>query len=283
MANNIQDGVYNAMPVVAAVYEKNNKLMLEVRFNLCDDQGNFFTQQGSNGKDYPIEKRKFYPLVSADGAVNTKTIEFIRAWAKNWDGTDPYWFTDAANIDGVGMVEVTLESKPGYNDPSKIYQNIEWVNPLGHNAKFASGKREVASDDRASIMAKYGAKFKAAAGSVAHAPVAKAPVAAAPAKAAVAPKSAASVAAAPARRVAPKAAPVARAQYGDGEAGQAAVWEEFEKHADSKGMSKADKEAAWFKAIDDETGDGSEGSGKDQSEITGEEWGKIANALIVGF
>ena len=277
--NNIQDGVYNAMPVTAAVYEKNNKLMLEVHFNLCDEQGTFFTQTGSNGKDYPIEKRKYYSLVSADGAVNTKTVDFIRAWAKGWDGTDPYWFTDAANLDAIGMVEVTLESKPGFNDPSKIYQNIEWVNPLGHNAAHSSGRKEIASDDRASIMAKYGAKFKAAAGAAAK-PVAAAAVAVKPA-----PK-AAPVAAVPARPApVPKkpVAAVAAGSYPDGMAGQAKVWDEFANSDKAKAMKQADVEAAWFKAIDDVTGNGEDGSGKDQSEITGEEWGKISAALMIGF
>ena len=102
MATNIQDGVYNAIPTVAAVYEKNDALKLEIHFTLCDEQGNAYTQTGTDGKEYPMEKYKYYNLVNAEGAVNTKVIEGICAWSK-WDGSDPFWWTDAANVDAIGM------------------------------------------------------------------------------------------------------------------------------------------------------------------------------------
>jgi len=258
---NIQDGIYNAVPVTAAVYERNEKLQLEVHFNLVDERGTPFTQTGTNGREYPIEKRKYYVLVTADGAVNTKTIDYIKEWASGWDGSDPYWFTDAANLAHIGMVEVDLRSKPGFSDPTKVYQNIEWVNRLGHNASRAGAKKEVASDDRAAIMAKYGAKFKAAAGASVRL------VAAAAAPARVAPQ-------------ASHAAPSATA-YEAGMKGQAAVWDEYSNAATAKGIKQADIESGWFAAIDAVTGDGKEGSGKDQMDITGEEWGRIADRLAL--
>ena len=164
MAQNIADGVYDAKPTVAAVYEKNNALKLEVHFTLCDENGNAYTRTGSDGNEYPVEKYKYYTLVNAQGAVNTKVVEGIAAWAKGWDQTDPYWWTDSANVDAIGMVEVTLKTAPSYSDPSKSYQNVEWVNELGHSARFGGGTRAIQSGDRATIMAKYGAKFKAAFG-----------------------------------------------------------------------------------------------------------------------
>ena len=263
MATKIQDGVYNAIPTVAAVYEKNDALKLEIHFTLCDEEGNAYTQTGSDGKEYPIEKYKYYSLVNAQGAVNTKVVEGICAWSK-WDGTDPFWWTDTANVDGIGMVEVTLKTAPAYNDPSKTYQNIEWVNELGHSAKHSGGKI-TESGDKAAIMAKYGAKFKAAFGGKPKAvPTAKKPASSAPVA-----KSA------PAARPAPKAsapAPKSNAAYADGVDGANAVWDAFSDA--NKGAKNADLEERWFAAIDKYS------DGKDQADMTGEQWAKVAAELL---
>lgn len=272
MANNIQDGVYNAIPTVAAVYEKNDALKLEIHFTLCDEDGNAYTQTGSDGNEYPIEKYKYYNLVNAQGVVSTKVVEGICAWSK-WDGTDPFWWTDVANVDAIGMVEVTLKTAPAYNDPSKTYQNIEWVNELGHSAKFSGGKI-TESGDKAAIMAKYGAKFKAAFGGKPKAmPTAKAvPTAKKPAAAAPAAKSA------PAARPAPKAAPApkpkaaAPAAYPDGMDGANAVWDAFGEA--NKGVKRADLEERWFAAIDKHS------DGKDQADMTGDQWAAVAAELM---
>jgi hypothetical protein len=213
MASNIQDGVYNAMPTVAAVYEKNNALKLEIHFTLCDESGNAYTQTGTDGKEYPVEKYKYYTLVNAQGAVNTKVVEGIRAWSK-WDGTDPFWWTDVANVDAIGMVEVTLKTAPSFTDPSKTYQNVEWVNELGHNAKFGGGKITESGDN-----------------------------ASAPATAKVPP------APAPSRPAAPtKAQAEPGAAYPDGLDGANIVWDAF--CAANKGAKKADLEERWFAALD---------------------------------
>ena len=263
MANNIQDGVYNAIPTVAAVYEKNDALKLEIHFTLCDEDGNAYKQTGTDGKEYPIEKYKYYNLVNAQGVVSTKVVEGICAWSK-WDGTDPFWWTDAANGGAIGMVEVTLKTAPAYNDPSKTYQNIEWVNELGHSAKFSGGKI-TESGDKAAIMAKYGAKFKAAFGGKPKAmptakavPTAKKPAARPAPKAAPAPK--------------PKAA--APAAYPDGTDGANAVWDAFGEA--NKGVKQADLEERWFAAIDKHS------DGKDQADMTGDQWAAVAAEVMGG-
>lgn len=254
MANNIQDGVYNAIPTVAAVYEKNGMLKLEIHFTLCDESGKAYTQTGSDGKEYPIEKYKYYNLVNAQGVVSTKTVEGISAWSK-WDGIDPLWWTDAANVSAIGIVEVTLKTAPGYSDPSKTYQNVEWVNEPGHNAKHG-GAKIVESGDKMAIMAKYGAKFKAAFGGKTRiaAPEAR-PVAAA----------------APKARQATPSHPAA-APYPDGLNGANAVWDEY--IAMNKDVPKADLEDRWFAAVDKHSG------GKAQANMTGKEWATVAEELI---
>ena len=258
MDTNIQDGVYNAIPTVAAVYEKNDALKLEIHFTLCDEDGNAYTRTGTDGKGYPIEKYKYYNLVNAQGAVNTKVVEGICAWSK-WDGSDPFWWTDAANIEGIGMVEVTIKTNTW---DGKTYQNIEWVNEPGHSAKHSAGKI-TESGDKAAIMAKYGAKFKAAFGGKPKAvPTAKKPARPAP------------KASAPAARPAPKAsAPAAKAAcpYPDGTNGANKAWDEFA--ADNPNATQAELEERWFAAVDNHS------DGKDQADMTGRRWAEVVAEL----
>ena len=266
MDTNIQDGVYNAIPTVAAVYEKNDALKLEIHFTLCDEDGNAYTRTGTDGKEYPIEKYKYCNLVNAQGAVNTKVVEGICAWSK-WDGSDPFWWTDAANVEGIGMVEVTIKTQ-SYN--GKTYQNIEWVNEPGHSAKHSGGKI-TESGDKAAIMAKYGAKFKAAFGGKPKAvPTAKKPAPAA------APKAAPVAKAPPAKtRPAPKAPPAkAEAAYPDGMDGANKAWDEFSTANES--MPQAELQERWFAAIDRHS------DGKDQQDMTGEQWALVAADLADG-
>ena len=271
MAQKIADGVYNAIPTAAAVYEKNNMLKLEVHFTLCDEEGNAYTQTGSDGNEYPIEKYKYYVLVNAQGAVNTKVVEGIAAWAKGWDTTDPYWWADTANVDAIGMVEVTLKTAPAYNDPSKTYQNVEWVNELGHSASHSGGSKAIQSGDRAAIMAKYGAKFRAAFGAtpkpVGGRPAPKPVGASAPtARPTAAPK-------AKTPPTAPQAQGAEAPQFADGTAGANAVWDAFEQQTQQT-LKASEREEKWFAAIDKHS------DGKDQQDMTGEQWAKVAQELF---
>ena len=270
MASNIQDGVYNATPTVAAVYEKNDALKLEIHFTLCDEEGNPYTQTGSDGNEYPIEKYKYYTLVNAQGVVSTKTIEGISKWSK-WDGTDPFWWTDTANVDAIGMVEITLTTQTWQG---KTYQNVEWVNEVGHAASH--GKSTITeSGDEAAIMAKYGAKFKAAFGGKPKVvPGVKKAVPSPAAKPAPAAKAAPKpTPAARAAKPAPKAAHAqAAAEYPDGKDGMNAVWDAFSEA--NKDMKQSDLEERWFAAIDKHS------DGKDQLDMTGEQWANVAAELL---
>lgn len=269
MATNIQDGVYNAIPTVAAVYEKNDALKLEIHFTLCDEGGNAYTHTGTDGNEYPIEKYNYYNLVNADGVVNTNVINGICAWSK-WDGADPFWWTDSANVNSIGMVEVTLETQTWQG---KTRQQVKWVNELGHNAKHG-GSRITESGDRAAIMAKYGAKLKAAFGGRPRT------VQATGTPAAPKPQGVSAPAARPAPAPAPKApqrlapAPSAAPAYSDGVAGMNAVWDAFA--AANKGVKTSDLEERWFAAIDKHS------DGCDQADMTGEQWAKVANELLGG-
>lgn len=260
--NKIQDGVYNALPDAAAVYEKNGKLVLECRFSLCDENGNPFDCAKQSKVNY---------LTSKDGAVNSKCIEFIRKWAPGWDGVDPYWFSDndSANFIAVGMVSVTLSTKPyTKNDgTTAMWQDIEWVNALGQGG----GSKPLENADKASIMAKYGAKFRAAAGAL--------PVSTANAPKAVPAGGAAPKAAVPARPPVKAPVPAPNKQksgydFPGGQDGMNAVWEKYTDQL-PEGTKDAERDEKWFAAVDKFSG------GKDQCDMTGEEWGKVAAELGV--
>ena len=261
---NIPDGVYCAQPLTAGVYEKNNALVLETRFTLCDEQGNAYTQTGSNGNEYPIERSKRHYLISKTGAVNTKVVEMLQKWAKAWDGIDPFWFADANNLASIGMVKVTLETDAytASDGTQKTYQGISFINALDD---VRSSNRAIESGDKAAIMAKYGAKFKAAFGGK---PKAVAPAAAKPAKPAAAKPAAPVRPAAPARPApAPTAPAPAAPAYANGIDGANAAWDAV--GAAHPNMAQKEIEDKWFATID------SICPGKDQADISGAEWAQI--------
>lgn len=256
---NIEDGSYNALPDVAAVYEKNDKLVLECRFTLCDENGNAY-------EGVPKQSKKYW-LTSADGAINTKTIAQIRKWATGWDGTDPFWFCPQENPDGTvtpdnfetcGMVEVVLKTEPykASDGTTKTWQQIDWVNPLG------GGSKPIASGDRVSIMAKYSAKFKAAAAMSGQAgAVARLPQSATITTAVARPPQGAPAARPP---QAPKAAPK-NPGIPAGLKGQDIVWDKFVASLpDNTGDKERDEQ--WFALVD------KVGKGKDQADFTSADW-----------
>ena len=268
---NIEDGNYNALPDVAAVYEKNDKLVLECRFALCDANGNVY-------EGVPRQSKKYW-LTSADGAINTKTIAQIRKWATGWDGADPFWFCAQENPDGTvtpgnfetcGMVEVVLKTEPyqASDGTTKTWQQIEWVNPIGGGAK------PIASGDRASIMAKYAAKFRAAAamsGQVAR----SATISTAAARTGAASSApAGAVARRPQARPpqAPQKAAPQKAGIPAGLKGQDIVWDKFVASL-PENIKDAERDEKWFALVDQV------GKDKDQANFTSADWANVV-ALI---
>lgn len=253
----IPDGKYTAAPNTAAVYEKNNKLVLELSFHLTDEGGNLYEPK--------IERSKRFWLTNNAGAINTKTIEQIKKFSPAWDGTDPYWFLEGENFAGCGLVELVLASRPytNNNGGTTNWQDVDWVNPLGGSG----GKQPVASADKASIMAKYGNMFKAAAGA------APKPVSAASLKKPAAP--AAAPAARPAMPSRPVPAAQAEARFRAGLEGQGEVWEAYSNACDAKQMPSAARDEAWFTAIDEIA------PGKNQQDFTAAEWDQVAAKLNV--
>ena len=98
-------------------------------------------------------------LVKADGTIQTKTADTLKA-VFGWDGADPFWLMDNS-VDGGAMRDVEFEivGGPETGDKGGQYFKSQWLNPLGGSMKTPTAA------DRRSVLAKYGSKFQALAGS----------------------------------------------------------------------------------------------------------------------
>ena len=108
-------------------------------------------------------------LVKADGTIQTKTADTLKA-VFGWDGADPFWLMDNS-VDGGAMRDVEFEivGGPETGDKGGQYFKSQWLNPLGGSMKTPTAA------DRRSVLAKYGSKFQALAGSSATASKSAAP------------------------------------------------------------------------------------------------------------
>lgn len=140
-----QEGEYPATTKAGTVYEKDGKLLFGGVFDV-----------GGN------EMKAYFVLITADGAVNTKTIDKMKEWS-NWDGTDPYQLIEIMQT-GID-VSVTIKNEPGYKDSTKVFPKIQWVNAVGQKSSMPE------AGDREKILMKFGSKLRAAAGPVAPKPV----------------------------------------------------------------------------------------------------------------
>jgi hypothetical protein len=97
-------------------------------------------------------------LVKADGTIQTKTTDTLKS-VFGWDGVDPFWLMDQS-ADGGAMRDVDFEivGGPETGDRGGQYFKSQWLNPLG------GGMKTPAAADRRSVLAKYGSKFQALAG-----------------------------------------------------------------------------------------------------------------------
>ncbi len=98
-------------------------------------------------------------LVKADGTIQTKTTDTLKA-VFGWDGVDPFALMDNSEDNGpMRSVEFEIVGGPETGDKGGQYFKSQWLNPLGGSMKTP------AAADRRSVLAKYGNKFAALAGS----------------------------------------------------------------------------------------------------------------------
>lgn len=233
----MENGVYAARPKAASVYESEKGALVLALVHQLDGGG---------------EIKSYHALTTRDGAINTRGVEDLKKWS-GWDGCDPYWFMDT-DLSGTA-VELVVENEPGFNDPSKLFPKVKWVNPPGGGA--GGGLRD--PSDRKSVLAKYGSKFRAVAGPQPATRRQAAPGGERPPTRYTAPTLPPQV---------PAAAPVRKAA-----ATQSSAWARLNELG--AGMGRSELEALWFACVDS--------TGMDQADMTPEGWAKVTEAVEAHF
>lgn len=190
----LQDGQrYAGRPTGAASVYENEKGSLVVCMEISVEGENL---------------RYFAAIATEANGINQRTVDSLKKMF-GWDGLDPFWFVDHGADYAEREVEATIEMKPS-RDGSRFFPNIKYLDPPGESS---GGAAMPEAGNRASLLAKYGSKFRAIAGG---APAAKTPPAA------------------------PKAPPTIR-QIMAPPSDQAACWARF--------CELGGTEDGWFKAI----------------------------------
>ena len=187
-------------------------------------------------------------LMQKDGTPNQRTLDTLRQ-VFGWDGTDPFWLVDT----DLSAVEFDIVVEPdSYEGKNTV--RVAWINPKGssHGGPLKSG-------DRTTILAKYGAKFRAVAGPQ---PVARA--AAPKPQSPAAPPAPRPAAPAP-RPPQPPNVPVAGASMED-------AWKAFCNAPGAPANDQDTLTAKWYALVADL------GGGRPQAELTREDWGRIKTA-----
>lgn len=159
----IPDGTYVGKPTTASCYEKDGRLILDVRFAVKDPQSGQWYRK-DNGYDWEVMKRHW--LTSQDGAFNERTIKGIREWARGWEPRsleDFWWFqspdensTAFGHLAAVGEVELNFQTnREGSQDL--------WVHAPGGRRTNGRGAYvpEGANADKSALAAKWGTKARA--------------------------------------------------------------------------------------------------------------------------
>lgn len=159
----IADGTYTGKPTTASLYEKDNRLILDIRFAVKDPHSGEWYK---NDKGYDWEVMKRHWLTSKEGGFNEATINGLKEWAKGWNPAtieDFYWFqrpdangTPFGNLAAVGEVELNFQR-------DKTGAQQLWVHDP--NRPKTGGRTAFVPDggnaDAAALTAKWGAKAKA--------------------------------------------------------------------------------------------------------------------------
>lgn len=183
-------------------------------------------------------------LTTKDGAVNTRSIETLKE-IFGWDGADPFWLADHATELVDIPVELVIENETFTGDDGNDHTapKVKWVNPVG------GGGVKVANGDRASLLAKYGAKLRAVSGGTTPLAKKSAPPPSAP----------------------PKTNPPTATKKANPPSTMEDCWKAITEAMAEK--PRAEVEAKWFEIIKDVHGD------KPQMEYTAADWGAVMAKL----
>jgi hypothetical protein len=152
----MENGTYRARPKTATVEEtKSGALMVYIIYAIeggPEIRGSHCLYSGSNAKN--------------PNMLQTKNVDTLKA-LYGWDGTLENLCSHFVGADLSGFeVEVEVENKlyNGTNEKyiGKMFPEIKWVNPPGGGG--GRGLKMPEEGEKKSILAKFGSKFRAAAG-----------------------------------------------------------------------------------------------------------------------
>jgi len=195
--------------------------------------------------------RSSHCLVAKDGTVLANAIAKLREVYTRWDGSDPFWFVE--NDISAHEVDLVIENK---EYEGKMRNEVAWVNAPGKVSRALPP-----SSDKKSIMAKYGSKFRAVAGTASRT--------AAP-KAQETPPQTATANPAPTPPPTPPQQPIATSSLNE-------AWDLFDSHANVWPRERQEDE--WFMLVDAV----GKPQGKNQSTLDPEDWGKVLAAVKEKF
>lgn len=252
------EGTYVATIGQHAIGELNDKAIFNCQYMLESLDG--FPDVVCQGQ-YVSEK---FFLEKNDGGLNLATIDSLKE-AFNWDGQDIFWLEDS---DFTGhKVRVVVVSEPGYNDPTKTFWRVSFVNPLEGGSGGAAPIEGSNQALRAKLTQRMGSRLRANSGGGAGVPARTAP--AAPAAAVTPP--AGHVGGPPPiatpTPVGPGAPPAA--------ADNGTCWTLLCQAMN--GVQQSDIDAAWCELI------GAAAPGKQPADVTPAEWAAVAQSITSKF
>jgi len=239
----LENGIYRATVRDISMYLRGENERLTAAFRLdCE------------GKD--LVHREWMEL--NDGTISDKTIRRLRDCFPQWDGSIET-LEQGVCVKDV-EVDVTVENEPDRNDPEKWWTRTRFMNPPGGAGGSASMPDR---ESRATLVSRYGARFRALAGGKQVSGAGTA-AAATPAPASPPPSAPPPPPPAPAK----VEAPVAPSTLEE-------CWEALcDKHPDELREQVGER---WFEIL------GRVGNGKDQADFEPEDWGRVLAEIKVPF
>ncbi|MBI5725049.1 MAG: hypothetical protein HZA50_13895 [Planctomycetes bacterium] len=242
-----REGCFNAYPVAIGIGQsRQNKLLQAViQYRLVEElaDGQWVDCSGES-----LEITGYHILEKRDHSLNENAIESLKA-SLGWDGSDPFWLQDNAELLAEKLVQVKLIAEE-YEGQRAI--KVQYLNPYGSNY---GGVPKADDELRRNIANRLGSKFRAIAGGTSV----QTPK---PAGKPTPPKSAPPK---PAAKQAAPAAPIATAEP-PAPATMEQAWTEFIKHCQPPKWNQEATEKEWFRILAELF------PGKQPDQLNGADW-----------
>ena len=235
-----REGLFHAYPVAIGLGEtRENKLLQAViQYRLTEELGDqgFVDCSGEN-----LEITGYHCLEKKDHSLNEATISSLKA-ALSWDGRDPFWMQDNADVLAQQPVQVRLAFEEFNGKPNL---KVQFLNPYGSQR---GGVPRADDDLRRNVGVRLGSKFRALAGGTPANP----PKPAAKPVAQAAPKPIGPPAASPPSPATASAAPAAQPPATTAKQATATMeeaWAAFTGHCTDEKWTQEAVETEWYRIL----------------------------------